>query len=180
MLGPSWLTIQIAFAPLAPATGQRSMSRAVGISPTRFSLTGADPAAEPQRRSQCAAPPSEKRCTLSDLAHGRVCRLAISLCGTRHRFEITRRSTLQMRRLPLPAVGATRPSAWHPHIAVTRSRHISPRCPYVLAAVPIPMARLPYQRLRRDRRSGHVLGRHGWDRRRICVGCTKRHSRYRQ
>src|SRR5271170_3865920 len=45
--------------PIAPATGGERFS------PTRFSLTGADPAAETTRRGLCAAPPSEKRYTLS-------------------------------------------------------------------------------------------------------------------
>src|SRR5271155_3575540 len=49
--------------PIAPATGGERFS------PTRFSLTGADPAAETTRRGLCAAPPSEKRYTLSIKKH---------------------------------------------------------------------------------------------------------------
>ena len=64
--------------------------------------------------------------------------------------------------LPLPAAGGLRPPARHEEVAVPGVRHVLARYPDVAGAVPVPMARLPDDRGRGDRRLGdHFHRRRG-------------------
>jgi hypothetical protein len=81
------------------------------------------------------------------------------------------RSRRPMRRQPAPARRRARPPPGHPQIAMAGSRDILPFRPNIAAAIPVPVTRLPHQRLRRHRWFWDRLGdQRRYGRKRIGVG----------